>query len=222
MTVYLAGDSTMQFNDYKTYPQVGWGQVLPLFLKDEVKIVNYAKNGRSTRSFIFEKRLALISKQIKKGDFLFVQFGHNDQKEDERKTVAFKDYMDNLEKFVLVAKKCEAIPVLITSVYRRNFDESGNIKEKVHFDYPDAMIALAEKMNVFYIDICKMTKKILSDLGEQKSKRLYMNYPKGTYYIKPNECNDNTHLRYDGAYLISSLVVEELRKKGNPFANIIR
>ena len=104
--VFWAGDSTVQYNDITTFPQTGIGQVFHLFLKPEVAVENYAKNGRSTKSFIDESRLSVIYDRISEGDFLFIQFGHNDEKkaDPERYTEPFGAYMENLEKFVNAAQ----------------------------------------------------------------------------------------------------------------------
>ena len=101
-TIFWAGDSTVQYNDILTFPQTGIGQVMNLFLKPEVRVENHAKNGRSTKSFIDESRLTPIYDKITAGDFLFIQFGHNDEKKNDpqRYTDPYSDYMVNLEKFV--------------------------------------------------------------------------------------------------------------------------
>ena len=118
--IYWAGDSTVQTNRIATYPQTGIGQVFPLYIKEEIVVSNHAKNGRSTKSFMDEGRLAAIEEKIGEGDFLFIQFGHNDWNEKpERHTVAFGDYQDNLKLFISKAREKKAFPVLITPVYRR-------------------------------------------------------------------------------------------------------
>lgn len=222
MKIFLAGDSTMQYNDYTTYPQVGWGQVLPLFLKDEIIVRNFAKNGRSTKSFILENRLEEIKKEITKGDYLFIQFGHNDEKSDERGTKPFLDYQENLKKFIKVAEDALATPILLTSIYRRHFDNEGKIKDNVHLDYPKAMIELALKENVICLDICQKTKEIIASFGDQKSKSLFMHYPENTYLTNPKASSDDTHLRYDGAYLFTHLIVMELIEKLPEFALLLK
>ena len=121
--IFWAADSTVQTNDFTTYPQTGIGQVFPLFVKNEYQIVNHAKNGRSTKSFMDEGRLKAIEEQIGAGDFLFIQFGHNDEKKEDptRYTEPFSTYMENLETFIRVAKDHSAYPVLITPLERRCF-----------------------------------------------------------------------------------------------------
>ena len=149
-TIYWAGDSTVQYNDITTYPQTGIGQVFHLFLKPEVKVLNFAKNGRSTKSFIDEGRLAAIEEQITEGDFLFIQFGHNDEKKADpvRYTDPFGQYMVNLERFVNAARGKKAYPVLITPLERRCFAEGNQLGVGEHSDYVAAMKQAAENLDV--------------------------------------------------------------------------
>ncbi len=222
MKIFMAGDSTMQFNDYSTFPQVGWAQVFVEFVKRDVAVRNYAKNGRSTKSFIEEGRLDEIMELISEGDFLFVQFGHNDQKiqDPSRYTNAFGTYQENLKKFIDAARSKKAIPVLLSSVYRRTFID-GVLADNVHFDYPEAMRQLCEKENVLYIDVCEETRKILAQLGDEKSKKLYMNFDASEHPLYAKETNDNTHLRYDGGFMVSKIVAEALKKAGEPYSNVL-
>ena len=127
--IFWAADSTVQTNDFTTYPQTGIGQVFPLFVKNEYQIVNHAKNGRSTKSFMDEGRLKAIEEKIGAGDFLFIQFGHNDEKSQDpaRYTEPFSTFMENLEIFINVARKHGAYPVLITPLERRCFVDDKQI-----------------------------------------------------------------------------------------------
>ena len=128
--IFWAADSTVQTNDFTKYPQTGIGQVFPLFVKNEYQIVNHAKNGRSTKSFMDEGRLKAIEEQIGAGDFLFIQFGHNDEKKEDptRFTEPFSTYMENLETFIRVARDHSAYPVLIADAsWMKNIWESVRI-----------------------------------------------------------------------------------------------
>ena len=224
MNIFIAGDSTFQNNDATSFPQSGIGQVLPLFFycdnlivpkdnldektetQDMLKFVNCAKNGRSTKSFIAEKRLEYIEKNIKQGDFLFIVFGHNDEKlqDPSRGTLPFEDYTKNLEIMANVATKAGAFPVFFTPITRRNL-------EQTHGDYPKAMMEFCQKSNYPCIDLTSKTIKIVIELGEEKSKNLYMNFDAGIYPNFPDGREDNTHLRPEGAFLYASLIVEELK-----------
>lgn len=217
------GDSTMQTNDATTYPQVGWGQMLPLFFKSNIKILNFAKNGCSTKSFydlgIFNK----VLNEIEEGDYCFIQFGHNDQKVDNPLRYTNKDttYKTNLSFYIDEIKQRKGIPVLLTSIYRRYFDDNKQIMEEVHQGYPEAMIELAWQEDVLVLDICRLSKELLSALGEENSRRLFMIFPAGDYHNYPQGMNDNTHLRSDGAFLMAKLVVDELKKINHPLTTYI-
>lgn len=221
--IFLAADSTVAYNDISTYPQTGWGQVIHLYLQDNIEIHNHAMNGRSSMSFINEGRLKAIEEQIGEGDFLFIQFGHNDQKEDpERGTSPYTTYQEYLTQYIEVARAHGAIPVFITSLYRRHFDEEGKLKENVHGEYPAAMKQLGERLGVPVIDLCSKSEVMLRELGDEASKALFMNlaphiskkYPEGTI--------DNTHLQYAGAVSMAGLVAEGLKELGECYAELVK
>ncbi|MDO5516361.1 MAG: rhamnogalacturonan acetylesterase [Clostridium sp.] len=220
--IFWAGDSTVATNKIDTYPQTGMGQVLYLYLKDEVEVCNYAKNGRSSKSFINEGLLDEINKHIQSDDFLFIEFGHNDEKDDEeRSTEPFSSYKEYLMKYVNSAREKGAHPVLITSLYRRWFDNDGHIKDRVHLDYPDAMIELGEKENIPVIDLCAMSKKLLENTGDNGSRDWYMNISEGEYENYRNGQEDNTHLKYHGAVIMAGLVAKGLKKLGGIYRDLI-
>lgn len=157
---FWAADSTVQTNDYTTYPQTGIGQVFPLFVKPEYQVCNHAKNGRSTKSFMDEGRLKAIEEKIGAGDFLFIQFGHNDEKKEDptRYTEPFSTYMENLETFIRVARDHSAYPVLITPLERRCFMDEKHLGIGAHSDYVAAMKQTAEKNNVPLVDLYSMSR----------------------------------------------------------------
>lgn len=211
------GDSTMQHNTAKTYPQVGWPDALHLFLKRNIKICNFAKNGCSTKSFIDLGYFEEANQAIEKGDFCFIQFGHNDAKADNPlRYTSFDDYYNNLVKYIEMIKNKEAIPILLTPIYRRYFDDKGQIIDHCHLEYPMQMKKVANDYQVTLIDTCQLTKDLLIKLGDEASKRLFMNFPKGLYDNYPEGLKDNTHLRFDGAYEICKIIVEELLKINHP------
>lgn len=224
MKLVFLGDSTMQNNDANTYPQVGWVQALPLFILDDIKIVNFAKNGCSTKSFIdlglFRKALLTIDS----GDYCFIQFGHNDAKEDNplRYTEPNTTYKENLRFFIRQIKELGATPILLTSIYRRKFDENGNIKPNVHLGYPQAMIEVGEETDTFVIDMCSLTKDYLQSLGDEASKRLFMNFPAGQYENHPLGLTDDSHLRFDGAYVIAKIFIKEILKRNHYLRDIVK
>lgn len=220
--ILWAGDSTVKKNTIETYPQTGIGQVLNLYLKPEIAILNYAENGRSTKSFITEGRLEKINTEIKENDFLFIQFGHNDQKTDiERHTDSYGEYQENLKKFIEVAKRKNALPVLITSLYRRHFDEFGIIKENVHEDYPIAMKDVAKESQIACIDLCEKSKQLLEQYGDGETKKWFMNLRSNQYSAYPNGLEDNTHLKQEGAVIMAGLVAEGLYELGGQYRSLL-
>lgn len=222
-TIYWAGDSTVQYNDITTYPQTGIGQVFHLFVKPEVKIENHAKNGRSTKSFIDESRVPAIYDRISEGDFLFIQFGHNDEKiqDPERYTEPFSDFMINLEKFVNVARNKKAFPVLITPLERRCFNENGQLETGAHGDYVEAMKQTAANLNVPLIDLYGMSRKKLTEAGTEKSKEWYMHLPAGRYPSHPDGLTDNTHLKHEGAVVYAGCIAEGLKELGGIYGELL-
>ena len=154
-----------------------------------------------------------IESCIKEGDFLFIQFGHNDEKEDKlRHTDPFSSYQHYLKYYINVAKRNKATPILLSSIYRRHFDSNGNIIENCHLDYPSSMEALAKQENVIYIDMCELTKQMLIKLGEENSKELFMNFKSNIYENYPDGKEDNTHLRYKGAKEVCKILVDQINK----------
>ena len=222
--IYWAGDSTVQYNDITTYPQTGVGQVLHMFLKPGIRIENHAVNGRSTKSFIDESRLPAIYDSITKGDFLFIQFGHNDEKKDDtaRYTEPFGNFMVNLEKFVNVARNKGAHPVLITPIERRTvLQEDGSLNEGFHGEYVSAMKQTAEKLNVPLVDLYQMSREKLGEAGIEKSKDWYMHLPKGKYPSHPEGLSDNTHLKYEGAIVYAGCIARGLKELGGIYSDLL-
>lgn len=220
--IYYAGDSIVAQKNIFTYPETGIGQALPLYLKKQHIIQNHAENGRSTKSFIDESRLAAIYNDIREGDFLFIQFGHNDEKKEDpnRYTEAYGDYQVNLEKFVTVARNRKAHPVFLTPLCRRQFDENGNLKD-THGEYPEAMRQLAARIDVPLIDLCKLSSEAVATAGDEKSKQWFMNFPGGIYANYPEGKADNSHLRPEGAIFFAGIIAKELEKLGGIYADLL-
>jgi lysophospholipase L1-like esterase len=223
-TIFWAGDSTVAANYYTTYPQTGIGQAFPLYIKGSYYVKNYGKNGRSTKSFIDEGRLDRIESEIGEGDFLFIQFGHNDEKikDPSRYTEPFTSFIDNLGKFIAVAREHGAYPVLITPLERRCFDENGVLTQGEHGDYVEGMKQAAVRYNVPLIDLYEKSRESLKAAGESKSRRWYMFFEEGMYDNYPNGSKDNTHQRYDGAVHWAGIIADGLKNLGGIYADIIR
>lgn len=209
-TVHYIGDSTVARNNIHSYPQTGMSQALSLYLKESVTVRSYAKNGRSTKSFLDEGRFGPVEAAMEPGDFLFIQFGHNDEKDDPaRHTDPETTFRENLLLFIRAARERGAMPVLLTPIARRLFDEAGNFRSGSHGAYPDAMRALAKDEDVPLIDLTEMTERFLPQLGDEPSKPLFM-WPK-----------DNTHLKPEGAVKMAGFVAEGLQALGGEYAAIL-
>ena len=206
----LMGDSTMADKDLsKENPERGWGMRLPSHLDSCVTVVNYAQNGRSTKSFISRGLWDRVKADLQPGDRLFIQFGHNDSKESdpERYAPAFGLYTENLEMFVEYALSKGAKPVIFSPVSRRWFDEDGNLKTDCHGDYPAAAKAVAEKYSVPYIDANAITQEWLISLGDEASRKYYMWIPEGVCPRHPDGLTDNTHTNVAGARKLVELLL---------------
>jgi lysophospholipase L1-like esterase len=221
--IFWAGDSTVQTNDITTYPQTGIGQVFSLYLKEEITVCNYAKNGRSTKSFIDEGRLNKIESEIGEGDFLFIQFGHNDEKNQDpaRYTVPGGTFDDNLRKFIDVARNHNAHPVLITPLERRCFDENGVLGEGAHGEYVEAMREVARAEQVPLVDLYAMSRAWMSRAGADKTVEWFMNIEPNTYASCPQGKKDNTHLKYAGAVTFAGLIATGLNELGGIYAELL-
>lgn len=220
-TIFWAGDSTVQTNKIATYPQSGIGQGFLRYINDDVQIKNYARNGRSTKSFLDEGRFLPIEEQMQAGDFLFIQFGHNDEKDDvARHTDPFGSYQDNMCFMIRTAKRKGAYPVLITPLSRRLFDADGKLCE-THAPYQQAMKELAEKEQVPCIDLCAISHQEIESMGDEASKQFFMNFPGGIYRRYPVGREDNTHQRYEGALHWAGVIARELRKMPEPYCSLV-
>lgn len=221
--IFWAADSTVQTNNITTYPQTGIGQVFSLYIKDGITVVNHAKNGRSTKSFMDEGRLKKIEEQIGAGDYLFIQFGHNDEKSEDptRYTEPFSTFMENLEIYIDVARRHGAYPVLITPLERRCFVDEKHLGIGAHSDYVAAMKQTAQKCNVPLVDLYSLSRSELKRAGELGSRRWYMYFGAGEYKNYPEGKTDNTHLRYDGAVLYAGLIAKELEELGGHYKELL-
>ncbi len=219
--IYYAADSIVAQKNIFTYPETGIGQMLPLYLKRTVFVQNHAENGRSTKSFIDESRLAAIYNDIREGDFLFIQFGHNDEKQADpnRYTEAYGDYQVNLEKFINVARNKKAHPVLITPLCRRQFEHG--VLSDTHGEYPKAMRQVAKRLEVPLIDLCRLSFQAVSTAGDEASKKWFMNFPSGLYSNYPDGKEDNSHLRPEGAMYFAGMIAGELKKLGGIYADLL-
>ncbi|MGL5273535.1 MAG: rhamnogalacturonan acetylesterase, partial [Phocaeicola sp.] len=218
-TVFLCGNSTVVDQDNE--PWASWGQMIPRFFTDKIAIANYAESGESANTFIAAGRLKKALSQMKAGDYLLVEFGHNDQKQKGPGKGAYYSYMTSLKTFIDEARLRGAHPILITPTQRRNFGADGKIKD-THEDYPEAMRWLANKENVPLIDLNELTRTLYEAMGVDDSKKAFVHYPAGTYPNQDKDLADNTHFNTYGAYQIAKCILEGLKQINNPLVEYIR
>jgi len=212
ITIWMAGDSTMAGKQPDKRPETGWGESFGRLFRDgEVRIANRAMNGRSTRTFISERRWQAIVDSVKRGDYVFIQFGHNDESPDkvDRYTPPV-EFRANLARMVDDIRAKGATPVLFTPVRRRKFDESGHLVD-THGEYPDLVRAVATERKVALIDMHRSSGEALSRLGPDSSRLLFLQLKPGENSNYPNGVEDNTHFRPRGADLMAELAAKEMR-----------
>jgi len=223
ITIFIAGDSTAAIKIPEKRPETGWGEAFQAYLSDTVILDNRAINGKSTKSFIKEGHLRAIEKSIKPGDYLIIQFGHNDQKleDPDRGTQPYEDYQENLLKYVQVAQTVNAYPLLLTSVTRRNFTKN-QIDEYSVGDYPKAMLEFAKQYNVPVLDIHKITRAYFNAAGEEKSKDYFLHMAPGQSINYPEGIMDNTHFNEKGAKIVAHLIAVAMIKSNLPIKDLIK
>jgi lysophospholipase L1-like esterase len=214
VTIYLAGDSTMAQKLPEKRPETGWGEELQKFFKEGTVVVdNRARNGRSTRTFIEEKLWQGIVDNLKKGDYVFIEFGHNDSsKEKTDRYTPPEDYRRNLVRFVQDVRAKGAIPVLMTPVMRRRFDKNGDFQDS-HGVYPDIVRAVAAEYRVALIDMHRKSEQVIKGYGVEESRKLFLQLKPGENSNYPKGIEDNTHFSPLGADLMARLAVEGIREQ---------
>lgn len=215
-TIYLTGDSTVVDAQYE--PWASWGQMLPyFFIPNEVVIANYAESGETLKAFEDRHRIDKIWAQIKPGDYLFIQFGHNDQKYGNSEK---SGYRKRLKDWILKAKELEAIPVLVTSMNRRVFDENNKIINTLG-DFPDAMREIAKEEKVDLIDLNALSKTLFEAMGPEAAKKAFVYYPANSYPNQPTALADDTHFNTYGAYELAKCVVKSIVDQNLPLRKYI-
>ena len=219
--IYWAGDSTVAKNTCETWPQTGIGQEFERFLIAGVRVENFAQNGRSTKSFIDEGRLDAIAAEIGAGDFLFIQFGHNDEKPEDPTRYADPEtgFPENLGKFVEVARTHGATPVIITPVTRFNRNAPGALYK--HERWAESARRTGEKLGVAVIDLTTLSEQLVDKMGAAAQTTYFMNLPAGIYGHFPRGQKDNTHLQPAGAVAFGALIARELYKLGGDYAALL-
>ena len=221
--VYLVGDSTCADKDLdKQNPERGWGQLFRAFFDEKVVVENHAKNGRSTKSFREEGRWEVIHNALHEGDYVFIQFGHNDEKVDRPKVGSVPEvFAENLRRYVRETREKGATPILLTPIARRHFDEAGKLK-KSHGEYPDRVRAVAAELQVALLDVEPVTERWLQELGDEPSRDYFMWVERGTSPLYPDGREDNTHLNVRGAHTIARMVADCVKEQQLPLADHLR
>jgi lysophospholipase L1-like esterase len=203
--IYLAGDSTVVDQDVE--PWTAWGQILPRLFRPGVVVANHAESGETIKSFVGEKRFAKVMSLLQPGDYLFIQFGHNDQKPN---AVSIDDYKRLLADYIAQTRGKGATPVLITSMNRRTFDANGKIINSLA-GYPDAVREVAAAQRVALIDLNAMSKTLFEAMGPEASMKAFMHYPANAYPNQTEAISDDTHFNGYGAYELARCVVSGIR-----------
>lgn len=210
ITVYLAGDSTMANKEVKAYPETGWGMPFVAFFDSTVTVDNRAKNGRSTKTFLTEGLWQSIAGSLQKGDYVLIQFGHNDEVSTKRSYINPEGYVANLLKFVNETRGKQAYPVLITPVARRKFNAAGVI-EDTHAEYAALVRKVAAEQKVPLIDLDKESQALLQKMGPEDSKMLYNHLLPGENPNYPDGKIDDTHFSELGARKMAEIVLADIR-----------
>lgn len=210
ITVWLAGDSTMAQKQADKRPETGWGEALqPCFDTTAVRIANRAMNGRSTRSFVAEGRWKAIVDSVKTGDYVFIQFGHNDEKVGTANYSSPDDYRHNLVRFVEEVRARGGRPVLFTPVVRRRFE--GTRLVDTHGAYPDAARAAASEASVPLVDMTRASAALVEPLGPDSSRALWLHLEPGANANYPAGVHDDTHFNPLGAQRMAGLAIDAMR-----------
>ena len=218
-TLYLAGDSTVVDQDKE--PWAAWGQMLPVFFGPRLSIANEAESGETIRSFVGEHRLAKILSTIRPGDYLMIQFGHNDQKPGNGYVPAATDFKTYLLQYITEARAHGATPILVTPMNRRNFDADGKIVQTLG-DYPAVMREVAKQQKLALIDLNAMSKTLFETMGETGTLHAFVHYPANTFPGQTEELKDNTHFNAYGAYELARAIVQNIRDQKLPLARYLR
>lgn len=219
-TIFLCGNSTVV--DQSREPYASWGQMVPVWFDTNIAICNIAESGLTAGSFLAQKRLDKILSMLKKGDYVFCEFGHNDQKEKGPGTGAWYNFSSNLKKYIDLVRAKGGKIVFVTPTQRRRFDDSKTKILETHGDYPDAMRAVAKREKVPVIEVHDMTRTFFESLGYDNSTKALVHYPAGTFPEQPKALADNTHFNAYGAYEVAKMVVMGMKSLDMPFVKNLR
>jgi lysophospholipase L1-like esterase len=216
-TVYLIGDSTISIKETKAYPETGWGMPFAYFFDSTVVVDNRAKNGRSTRTFIEEGLWGPVVENLKKGDFVFVQFGHNDEVQTKKSATTEAQFTANLTRYIADTRAKGAVPLLITPAARRKFSADGRI-EGTHDVYAALVREVAAAHKVPLIDLDKKSQALIQSFGVEGSKMLFNHLQPGEHPNYPEGKSDDTHFSELGARRMAQIVLAEIKSLQLPLA----
>ena len=220
--IFIAGDSTAANKEVKAYPETGWGMPFSHFFDSTVTVDNRAKNGRSTRTFISEGLWQKLIDDVHEGDYVLIQFGHNDESKEKTDRYATPDeYKANLARFITETRNKKATPVLMTPVSRRQFDSTGHVRE-THKVYSALVRDVAAQFKVPFFDLDEKSRELLQKFGPENSKLLFLQLEPGEHPNYPDGRNDNTHFNELGARKIAQLVLGGIKELKLELAGRIR
>lgn len=219
--IFIAGDSTASIKEMKAWPETGWGMPFAYAWDSTVTVVNKAKNGRSTRSFMEEGLWKQITDSMQEGDYVFIQFGHNDEVPTKKTYTTPAQFKNNLIKYINETKSKKGIPVLLTPVARRKFDSTGKIQE-THKEYSALVREVATEQKVIFLDIDSNSMKLCQEAGVEYSKSFFLHLKPGEHPNYPEGKEDNTHFSELGAQWISGIVLRLINDNIPELARRIR
>ena len=219
ITVFLCGNSTVVDQDNE--PWGSWGQMIPRFFTEKVAVANYAESGESANTFLAAHRFDKALTQMKKGDYVFVEFGHNDQKQKGKGKGPWTSFYDSLKEYIVKTREKGATIVFVTPTQRRSFGDDGKIKD-THGEYPAAMRKLAEEEGVPVIELNEMTRTLYETLGVEEPRRAFVQYPANTFPGQTKALEDNTHFNPYGAYQIAKCILQGIKDKKLGLARYIK
>jgi lysophospholipase L1-like esterase len=209
-TIFLAGNSTVV--DQAEEPWAAWGQMIPVFFQPgKIAVANYAESGETLKAFVGERRLAKVWSMARPGDYLFIEFAHNDQKPGSSHLDPFTTYKEEISQYIGEARRRGMIPVLVTSMHRRNFDAAGHVVNTLG-DYPEAMRQEAKELNVALVDLNAMSKQLYEAWGPEQSVHAFVHYPAHTFPGQEKELKDDTHFNSYGAYELAKCVAKGIKE----------
>lgn len=219
--IFMAGDSTMAIKATKDYPETGWGVPFEFFFAPEHKVINLAKNGRSTRTFISEGLWGKIENNLNTGDFVFIQFGHNDQSKHKQDLyTTAEQFAENIHYMIKATRAKGASVVLMTPITRRHLAADGSLK--LTHPYAKIVHQIAQNTKVSFIDMESLTKAYFESMDAEQSALRFMHIKPNLHPNYPNGITDNTHLNQLGAREVAQIVLQHLRRLNHPLVGLLR